>query len=93
MSWKIHDEWLDLAASRHVVIFRNSDTGAEHHLIHEFKLSACPHCGRPSSTEETALADFRKMRDDTLFALQAHHRKVMRYQEQHKNARLGNGPK
>ena len=61
MAWEIKDEWIDLAQARHVVVFHNpqvlvpSANGAgkhvpvEHHLIHEFKLKACPHCGRSNS--------------------------------------------
>ena len=56
MAWQIKDEWIDMAQSRHYVIYHNPDilvemkpgvkAPLEHHLIHEFKMDSCPHCGQ-----------------------------------------------
>lgn len=91
MAWTIHDEFIDLARSRHTVVFRNSDTGAMHHLIHEFQLNACPHCGVP--TGQAPGVDFAQVKAQTHAALEAHHKSVMAYKEQHRLVRLGNAPK
>jgi len=93
MSWKIHDEWIDLAQSRHVVIYKNSDTGAEHHLVHDFKIGSCPHCGRMNGEYAGGPVDFAAAKHDTLKQLHAHHAQVMQYRELHPHVRLGNGPK
>lgn len=93
MSWKIHDEFIDSEQGRHVVIFKNADTGAEHHLIHHFHMDACPHCGRPNEKHETEPIDFHKVKADTLQSLQDHHRKVAAYREKHPQVRLGAAPK
>lgn len=88
MSWRIKDEFLDLARARHVVIFHNPDSGAEHHLVHEFKLAACPHCGVSKTDAAGDPLDFQKIKVDTLAALQAHHKSVLQYREKHPNVRL-----
>ncbi len=91
MSWKVKDEYLDLAQARHVVVFHNQDTGAEHHLLHEFSLPACPHCGVVQA-QPGQLLDFEKVKADTLAKLHAHHRAVMNYREKHLRVRLGSAP-
>jgi len=91
MAWLIKDEWLDLAQARHVVIFHNPDTKAEHHLIHHFNLKACPTCGQ--ANEQPAPVDFEKLKADTLASLKAHHQTVMQYRNKFSHVRLGNGPK
>ncbi len=93
MSWKLKDEWIDLAQARHVAIFHNPDTSAEHHLIHEFKLDACPHCGVTKVNEKQEAIDFHEIKTATLKALNAHHRSLMAYRELHPNVRLASGPK
>lgn len=92
MAWKIKDEWIDLRQSRHVVLFHNPDTGAEHQLIHEFNVPACPHCGHPHMIEQKPV-DFESIKAEVHAALHAHHRRSMEYHEKHKNVRLGTGPK
>jgi glutaredoxin len=91
MSWNVKDEFLDLARGRHVVIFHNSDTKAEHHLIHEFNLSACPHCG--DVKQAAAPIDFAKLKAETHEKLSAHHRSVMQYRSAHPQVELRSGPK
>ena len=91
MSWALHDEWIDLAESRHVAIFRNRDTEAEHHLIHAFNLSACPTCGDPKETAKPV--DFHAKKAEILETLNAHHRQVLQYGELHPQVRRGSGPK
>ena len=109
MAWKIKDEWIDLAQGKHVVIFHNTDIGAEHHLIHEFKLAACPHCGEVKPTKEPAPRlvwdgepmmaahhkprDFAAIKQSTHDQLNAHHQQLMTYRAQHPHARIGSGTK
>lgn len=93
MAWLTKHEWIDLARARHVVIFHNPDTGQEHHLINEFALSACPHCGQSKVTDAGERIDFQRVKIDTLKALNEHHKTLMQYREKHPNIRLGNGPK
>lgn len=93
MSWRIKDEFISLAQARHVVIFHNPDTKAEHHLIHEFNVKACPHCGTPHHDANGELLDFEKLKAETLAALTAHHAKVMQYRAKHKHVRIGDAPK
>ena len=88
--WKQHDEFIDLAQARHVVIYKNSDTGAEHHLIHHFNLDACPTCGR---TNPTHPVDFHAEKEKKLAELNAHHRSLLDYRSKHPHVRLGNQPK
>ena len=90
--WKIKDEFIDLGRARHVVIFHNPDTGGEHHLVHDFRMPACPHCGVSKLTEGKPI-DFKKQKDDTLKALNDHHRSLMQYRELHPHVRLGSAPK
>ena len=90
MSWQQHDEFVDLAQSRHVVVFKNRDTGEQHHLMNFFSLTKCPTCG---NVQPGTPADFDKAKADTLAALNAHHRQSLAYREQHKNVRLGTAPK
>ena len=80
MAWILKDEFIDLAQARHVVIFHNPDTGAEHHLVNAFGLPSCPHCGH---VKAAVGVDFHKVKADTLTALNEHHQQVMRYREQH----------
>ena len=91
MSWRITDEHIDLARCRHVVIFKNHDTGGEHHLVYEFKLNACAHCGRPQ--DQIAAVDFDKVKADTLESLNAHHNQVMEYRAKHPRVRVLAGVK
>jgi hypothetical protein len=91
MSWTIYDEFIDLARARHVVIYRNADTGAEHQLSQEFNLPSCPHCGMLQGGTEPV--DFLKLKADTLTALHVHHRTLLNYREKHPNVRLGDAPK
>jgi hypothetical protein len=93
MAWRIHDEFIDLPQGRHVVVFHNPDTGAEHQLIHQFHLDVCPHCGHPNVTEEGEPIDFHQIKADTLEALNEHHQKSMAYREKHPHVRLGSEPK
>lgn len=88
--WKVKDEFIDLAQARHVVIFHNQDTGAEHHLIHHFNVNACPTCGHVKQNTEGT--DFQKVKVDTLLSLNDHHKRLMQYREKHPHVRLGNGP-
>jgi hypothetical protein len=89
MSWAIHDEFVDFGNFRHTVIFKNRDTGAEHHLIHEFKLHSCPHCGVVKTQPNGEPIDFALLKAETLAALQAHHKTVLQYGEKHVNIRRG----
>lgn len=93
MTWRIHDEFIDLSQSRHVVVFRNGDTGAEHQLIHEFHVEACAHCGHAKVDEQGEPIDFHQHKSDTLEALNAHHRKSLHYHAKHPHVRIGSGPK
>lgn len=91
MSWKIKEEYIDLAQSRHVVIFHNSDTKLEHHLVHHLSLGCCPACGDVKSSNEPM--DFARWKADTLAALNDHHRRVMKYKELHAGVELRSKPK
>jgi hypothetical protein len=85
MSWKEAEEFIDLATSRHVQVYKNADTGDVHHLIHYFQIPKCETCGAihgPASFE-----DFQKKKDETLAALNAHHRQVLQYAEKHPRVR------
>lgn len=104
MAWKIKDEWIDLAQGRHTVQYHNPDvlvphpeTGApvpvEHHLHHEFKLKACPHCGHANVDKQGIPVDFAKRKTDVHEALHAHHSHMMQYREKHPQVRMGTGPK
>jgi hypothetical protein len=119
MTWAIKDEWIDLAQARHVVVLHNPDvmvedgkTGqmkpVEHHLINEFKLAACPHCGhlKPAKQSLTGTVDsvlktavdeeppdFHEIKRRVLAGLQDHHQQLLRYREQHPRVRIGSGPK
>lgn len=108
MAWTIRDEWIDLAAARHVVVFHNPDVlvqatrgravlGAkvpvEHHLHHEFKLKACPLCGHATQNEQGISIDFSVTKQEVHEALNGHHRLMIQYREKHPNVRLGSGPK
>jgi len=90
MTWRIKDEWVETDKSRHVVVFHNPDTKGEHHLVHEFGVLSCPHCGHIKSTD---IADFAQIKADELKKLNDHHRKVAAYLEKHVNVRRGDGPK
>ena len=107
MAWELKDEWIDLAQARHVVVFHNKDIEiatqkgssssqsprfAEHHLIHEFKLPACSHCGQVKEDAATDL-DFATLKAETLEKLKQHHQLLMRYREKHPAARLHHGPR
>lgn len=103
MAWEIRDEWINLAEARHYVVFHNKDvlvasdkTGkpmpVEHHLVHDFKLKACPHCGVAKAIEGEAI-DFQKTKHATLAALKTHHGTMMDYRAKHPHVRIGNGPK
>jgi hypothetical protein len=92
MSWRIHDEFIDLAQARHVVIFRN-DVGAEHQLLHEFMLPSCPHCGEPKLGIVGTPLDFEKTKADTLAALNDHYRRVMNYREKHARVEVRSRPR
>jgi hypothetical protein len=78
MSWQQTDEFIDLERARHVVIYKNRDTGAEHQLIHEFMVQACPHCGSIDS-QGLKLLDMEEKKTKTLASLNAHHKAVMAY--------------
>lgn len=90
MSWRIKDEWIDHAQARHYVVFHNSDTKQEHHLINYFGLKSCPTCGAPSAQVQV---DFEKIKASTLFSLQTAHRQALQYHEKFRGVRSGNGPK
>ena len=101
--WQVKDEWIDLAQARHVVVFHNPDVlvpGAqpgklvpvEHHLINEFKLTACPHCGQVKTTDTGEPVDFVQVKADTLAALNAHHKTLMDYREKHPGATIRTAP-
>lgn len=110
MAWLIKDEWIDLAAARHVAVFYNPDVlvpkivpvgrinamgyvPVEHHLHHEFKLKACPHCGHATQNEQGISIDFSVTKQEVHEALNGHHRLMIQYREKHPNVRLGSGPK
>jgi hypothetical protein len=98
MAWKIRDEWIDLAAARHVAVFHNPDVlvdgdPVEHHLHHEFKLKACPHCGHAKQDDQSIPTDFAVTKEEVHAALTGHHRLMQQYREKHPNVRLGSGPK
>ena len=99
MSWEIKDEWIDLAAATHTVVFHNRDVMVskdgkqvpiEHHLVNYFNLPACPTCGNPQATEHV---DFEKLKAETHEKLHAHHKHVHGYREKHPQVRIGSGPK
>lgn len=90
MSWHIHDEFIDLKQARHVVVFRNRDTGAEHQLIHLFGLNACPACG---AVKPSVPVDFEQHKAKILSDLNAHHKTVLQYKELHAHVRAGTEPK
>lgn len=91
MAWTIKDEWIDLARARHVVIFSNTDTGAVHHLNHEFNVPSCAHCGQLKGAIQPE--DFHAAKYSTLKQLNDHHQTVMAYKEKHPHVRIGSGPK
>lgn len=91
MSWKLHDEAIDLVQGQHTVIFKNSDTGMEHHVINIIGIAACPTCGRVQQNSMMPAEDFQKLKDDTLTALNAHHKAMLAYRAQHSRARLITG--
>lgn len=106
MAWQIKDEWIDLSRGHHYVIFHNPEvlvppppgvagkhTPVEHHLIHEFKVPACPHCGHVKQTEAGETIDFTEQKNQELAALNAHHALMMAYSGKHRGVRLGRGPK
>jgi len=93
MTWQIKDEFIDLCRARHTVIFHNPDTGAEHHLVHEFKLASCPHCGTLKANAAGIVIDMETKKAETLTALHAHHNEVMQYREKHPRVRIGSAPK
>lgn len=106
MAWEIKDEWVDLAQGHHRVIFHNPDVlvpgrlrnmdvmvPVEHHLTHEFKLKACPHCGHANADEQGEPIDFAKVKAEQQAALNAHHKQLMEYRAKHPQVRIGNGPK
>lgn len=93
MSWKIHDEWVDLGLQRHTVLFKNPDLGPNHpghHLIHHMQVSSCPTCGR---TNPRNPVDFEKVKQEVLAGLNANHKLALEYSEQYRNVRKGTGPK
>ena len=91
MAWSIKDEYIDFQQARHVVIFHNPEFGGEHHLIHDLKLPACPHCGTPGEMKPPI--DFEEVKTETLAALHGHHKQILEYAEKHPRARKGTGPK
>lgn len=103
MAWEIKDEWIDLSQGHHTVVFHNRDVlvdgddgrpvPVEHHLKHQFKLDACPHCGHAKHNAEGEPLDFHKVKTDVHEALKAHHNTMMQYREKHAHVRLGSGPK
>lgn len=92
MSWSIKDQYIDLTRSRHVVVFHNRDTNAEHHLINEFKFPSCPHCGQVNYTTQQPV-DFNTVISNTLKQLNDHHRTVLQYKESFPQVRVGTEPK
>jgi hypothetical protein len=104
MTWHIREEWIDLAASRHVVIFHNPDVlvedyrgsgkmvPQEHHLIYEFGPWK-DHATGTMKANQPQIEDFAQHKVDTLAALQAHHQLVMQHRDAHKQVRLATGPK
>lgn len=93
MAYRQEDEWIDLAQGKHVVVYRNADTGHEHHYINLFGVDACPTCGHGMMTQEGHALDFHQMKIDKLVELNDHHKKVSAYREKHPHVRLGTGPK
>lgn len=103
MAWEIKDEWIDLAQGHHKVIFHNPDVlvpagdgkvePVQHHLTHDFKLDACPHCGHAKVNGGGEPIDFHKVKTEQHEALKAHHNALMRYRELHPKVRVGSGPK
>lgn len=91
MSWIEHDEYIDLAKCQHVVVYRNRDTKAEHHLVHSFHLLACPSCG--SVAADGQILDMNQKKTETLAALNSHYTKTLQYKEKHSRVRIGSEPK
>jgi len=91
MTWRIKDEWVDLAQARHVRILHNPDTNAEHQLIYEFGVWKCHHCGHP---KDTPLEDFNAHTTRVLATLNEDHQKrIAVHMAKHPNVRKGTGPK
>lgn len=100
MAWELKDEWIDLPRGRHYVVFHNRDVmvpaydgsqkqiPSEHHLVHDFSLPVCPHCGVPQQDAQGEPIDFETVKAETLTKLQAHHKQVMRIREKSPRTRL-----
>jgi hypothetical protein len=73
MSWSLKEEFIDAEHGRHVAIFRNRDTGAEHHLVNLIHAHTCPTCGHVKDRDGTV--DFEKCKADELERLNADHKK------------------
>jgi hypothetical protein len=105
MAWKIKDEWIDLARSRHYVVFHNQDvleaaydgsgklTPKEHHLVYEFGPWTDPATGEFKDPPMGPLLDMAKLKAETLAKLGAHHTLAMQVREKQPHVRLGSGPK
>lgn len=105
MAWEIKHEFIDLAKSRHYVVFHNKDVlelaydgsgkmvPREHHLMYEFGLNTCPHCGQVKDPPMAPEVDFHAKKADMLAALNAHHQFTMKHVGKHPKVRLGSGPK
>lgn len=91
MSWGIHDQFIDLSKQRHTVVFRNRDTGMEHHVLYTLGIHSCPSCGSVRGPHE--LVDFNKLIAEELVNLNAHHRMVAQHREKHPHVRFGTEPK
>lgn len=101
MAWEIKDEWIDFAYGRHVVVFHNRDVlvpdeagkmaPVEHHLKHEFKLPACPHCGHAAKSDAGEPLDFGEKKREMLERLNEHHRSMREYAGKHPGVKLHHG--
>jgi len=103
MTWEIKDEWIDPARGVHSVVYHNREflqpneagkmVPVEHHLVHHFKLKACPHCGSANVDAQGIPLDFAAKKTETHEALTAHHKAIMDYRAKHPQVRLGSEPK
>jgi hypothetical protein len=91
MSWRLKDEWINLADRHHYVIFHNPDVlidygkglvPQEHHLMYSFDLAACPHCGAIHAIAGEPV-DMEQVKVETLAMLNQHYRKAMAHREKH----------
>lgn len=97
MAWEQREEWVDLATSKHVVVFHNRDVlvdygrgkkePQEHHLIYDFRPWGVAEGGAMKGADAVPeRLDFEQVKKDTLEALKAHHKLSMQHREKHPSA-------